>query len=74
MTKTATSLRQLIADEIKQGIPSERIVLGGFSQGGAMTLLTSLTSETKFGGLVVLSAWLPLAQKWSSVSSTISSE
>lgn len=68
MNKTANLLRQLIADEVKEGIPSERIVLGGFSQGGAMTLLTSLTTERKFGGLVVLSAWLPLAQKWASVS------
>ncbi|TCD63882.1 hypothetical protein EIP91_004822 [Steccherinum ochraceum] len=66
MNKTANLLRQLIADEVKEGIPSERIVLGGFSQGGAMTLLTSLTTEKKFGGLVVLSAWLPLAQKWAS--------
>lgn len=34
---------KLIADEISAGIPSERIVLGGFSQGGAMSLLAGVT-------------------------------
>ena len=37
----------LIEDEIKSGIPTERIVLGGFSQGGAMSLMAGITSPTK---------------------------
>lgn len=37
----------LIEDEIKNGIPTERIVLGGFSQGGAMSLMAGITNPSK---------------------------
>lgn len=53
----------LVADEIKNGIPTERIVLGGFSQGGAMSLLSGLTCPTKLGGIFGLSCYLPLREK-----------
>ena len=53
----------LIAEEIKNGIPSERIVLGGFSQGGAMSLLAGITNPTKLGGVFGLSCYLLLANK-----------
>lgn len=53
----------LIADEIKAGIPSERIVLGGFSQGGAMSLLSGVTCPTKLGGIFGLSCYLLLQGK-----------
>jgi predicted esterase len=53
-------LQGLIDAEIAAGIPAERIVLGGFSQGGAMSLLTGLTARTKLAGIVGLSSWLPL--------------
>jgi len=65
MRETSQKLNQLISHEIDSGIPSNRIVLGGFSQGGAMSLLTGLTSEVvKLGGIVVLSGWLPLSAKF----------
>jgi phospholipase/carboxylesterase len=51
----------LIARERSRGIPSERIVLMGFSQGCAMTLLTGLRHEHRLAGLVGLSGYLPLA-------------
>ncbi|KAK1825113.1 hypothetical protein LTR12_000402 [Friedmanniomyces endolithicus] len=51
----------LIADEIKNGIPTERIVLGGFSQGGAMSLMAGITSPTKLGGIFGLSCYLLLS-------------
>ncbi|OAA43692.1 lysophospholipase [Metarhizium rileyi] len=54
----------LIQQEIKDGIPSDRIVLGGFSQGGAMSILAGLTAPVKIGGIVGLSSWLPLSQKF----------
>ncbi|EIN11066.1 Phospholipase/carboxylesterase [Punctularia strigosozonata HHB-11173 SS5] len=63
MMKTVHSLNQLITAEVDGGIDASRIVLGGFSQGGAMTLLTGLTGERKLAGLVVLSGWLPLRNK-----------
>lgn len=53
----------LIADEIKSGIPTERIVLGGFSQGGAMSLMAGVTCPSKLGGIFALSAYLLLQGK-----------
>ncbi|KAI1848263.1 hypothetical protein JX266_005976 [Neoarthrinium moseri] len=53
-------LSGLIQSEIDAGIPAERIVLGGFSQGGAMALFTGLTGKVKIGGIVGLSSYLPL--------------
>jgi len=50
----------LIEQEIKAGIPSNRIMLGGFSQGGALALYTALNTDHKLGGVVGLSCWYPL--------------
>jgi lysophospholipase-2 len=54
----------------KRGIPRERIVVGGFSQGGAIALLTAyhnangkLAEKGPFAGCAVLSAWLTLADE-----------
>ncbi|KAM5542330.1 hypothetical protein V8D89_003789 [Ganoderma adspersum] len=63
MLKTVHNLNQLISAEVDADIPANRIVLGGFSQGAAMTLLTGMTSERRLGGLAVLSGWLPLREK-----------
>ncbi|KAM0326197.1 hypothetical protein ACHAQA_006794 [Verticillium albo-atrum] len=54
----------LIQAEVDSGIPSERIVLGGFSQGGAMALFAGLTAPVKLGGIVGLSCWLLLSGKF----------
>ncbi len=51
----------LIARERGRGIPAQRIVLMGFSQGCAMTLMTGLRHPARLGGLVGLSGYLPLA-------------
>lgn len=53
----------LIAAEIEKGIPSERIVLGGFSQGGAMSIMSGITCPTKLGGIFGLSCYLLLQGK-----------
>ncbi len=53
----------LIAREVQRGIPSQRIVLAGFSQGCAMTLMTGLRHAEKLAGLIGLSGYLPLAAK-----------
>jgi len=53
----------LIASEIASGIPTERIVLGGFSQGGAMSLMAGITAPTKLGGIFGLSCYLLLKDK-----------
>ncbi|OTB17164.1 hypothetical protein K445DRAFT_316658 [Daldinia sp. EC12] len=53
----------LIQAEIDSGIPPNRIVIGGFSQGAAMSLITGLTAKVKFAGIVALSGYLPLDAK-----------
>lgn len=63
ITRTQQVFHGLIAEEIKNGIPSERIVLGGFSQGGAMSLLSGVTCPTKLGGIFGLSCYLLLQGK-----------
>lgn len=68
MLETVGLLQGLIDAEVAAGIDPSRIILGGFSQGAAMTLLTGLTTPTKLGGLVVLSGWLPMKEKIKSAS------
>ena len=51
---TATNDKpQIIQGEIAAGVPAEKIVLGGFSQGGAVTLHVCLRATTKLGGACV---------------------
>jgi phospholipase/carboxylesterase len=54
-------VQALIEREIALGIPASRIVLAGFSQGCAMTLLTGLRAPQRLAGLAGLSGYLPLA-------------
>ncbi|XP_061121953.1 acyl-protein thioesterase 1-like isoform X2 [Syngnathus typhle] len=58
--RASDNLKAMIDQEVKNGIPSHRIILGGFSQGGALSLYTALTSQQKLAGVVALSCWLPL--------------
>jgi len=51
----------LIAQERARGIPASRIVLGGFSQGCAMTLMAGLRHSERLAGLLGMSGYLPLA-------------
>jgi phospholipase/carboxylesterase len=54
-------IEQLIEQQVAAGIPRSRIVLAGFSQGGALTLHTGLRLKENIAGLIVLSAYLPAA-------------
>ncbi|OWK04226.1 LYPLA1 [Cervus elaphus hippelaphus] len=58
--QAAENVKALIDQEVKNGIPSNRIILGGFSQGGALSLYTALTTQQKLAGVTALSCWLPL--------------
>ncbi len=51
----------LIAREVERGVPASKIVLAGFSQGCAMTLMTGLRHAEALAGLAGLSGYLPLA-------------
>jgi len=55
----------LIQTEIDRGISSDRIVLAGFSQGGAIALHTALRYPHKLAGVLALSTYLPLHSKLS---------
>ena len=55
---------KFIADEVASGIPAERIVLAGFSQGGAITLHTGLRHPQRLAGLMALSTYLPLPEQF----------
>ncbi|KAJ7326562.1 acyl-protein thioesterase [Desmophyllum pertusum] len=61
---SAVKIKAIIEEEIKNGIPSNRIVLGGFSQGGALALYTAFTMEKPLAGILALSSWLPLHQSF----------
>lgn len=55
-------LEALIAREKERGVPANRIVLAGFSQGCAMALLTGLRHEERLAGIAGMSGYLPLAE------------
>jgi len=56
-------LEELILKETGKGIPHNRIVLAGFSQGGAIVLQTALRQREKLAGVMALSTYLPLSGK-----------
>jgi len=53
-------VNELVEREIARGLPRERIVLAGFSQGGAIALHAALRERERYAGLMGLSTWLPL--------------
>lgn len=55
-------VEKLIARENARGIAADRIVLAGFSQGGAITLQTGLRHRDRLAGLMVLSSYLPMPE------------
>ena len=58
--KSAAQIEALIEREHERGIPSERIVMAGFSQGGAIAYHVGLRYPERFAGIVALSTYLVL--------------
>jgi len=58
--KATQNVHEMINSEIAGGIASNRIMLGGFSQGGALALYAALTFTQPLAGVMALSCWLPL--------------
>jgi phospholipase/carboxylesterase len=54
-------VEELIAEEKKKGLPAEKIVVAGFSQGGAIALQTALRYPERLAGVLALSTYLPRA-------------
>ena len=60
--ESALTLHGLISREQERGIPGDKIVVAGFSQGGAIALHAALRSTTRLGGLMALSTYLPMPE------------
>lgn len=58
--ETQQHIERLIEKEITSGIPSHKIILAGFSQGGAIALHTALRFKQKLAGIIALSTYLPM--------------
>ncbi len=59
--ESAAHIHRLIEREKERGIASEKIVLGGFSQGGVIALFEGLRHPEKLAGVMVLSSYFALA-------------
>jgi len=57
---SAGQLAALVAQEQQRGVPAERIVLAGFSQGAAIVLHAALRYAQQLAGVMALSGYLPL--------------
>jgi phospholipase/carboxylesterase len=57
-------IEALIAREKERGTAAERLVLAGFSQGGAIALQTGLRHAERIAGIMALSTYLPIADKF----------
>lgn len=61
--ESQAQIRSLIERQKTLGVPARRIVLAGFSQGGAIVLQTGLRYPERLAGVMALSTYLPLAGK-----------
>jgi phospholipase/carboxylesterase len=59
---SSIEVHKLIDREIERGVDSQRIVLAGFSQGGAVCYQSALTYDKPLAGLLALSTWFPTAE------------
>lgn len=62
LEKSAAEVEKLIAREIERGIDSRRILLAGFSQGGAVVYQAALSSSRPLGGVLVLSSYFATSE------------
>lgn len=62
--ESQAQIGELIARENARGIAPDKIVLAGFSQGGAIALHTGLRHPQKLAGMMALSTYLPLAESF----------
>ena len=54
----SSMIHSMVEKQMMLGVKPENIVVGGFSQGGALALYASLTCLVRIGGTFILSAWL----------------
>ena len=63
MAESRAILESFIHEQITLGIPSENIIIAGFSQGGAVAYHTGIRSELKLAGVLALSTYIPFAEQ-----------
>jgi len=73
LLKSVDAVDRLVQAEIDAGIPENKIVVGGFSQGGAIAMLYGLTKGRNLAGMVGLSTWVVLNHKIEEVSTLMNS-
>ncbi|KAJ8488680.1 hypothetical protein ONZ51_g3410 [Trametes cubensis] len=59
ITASVAVIEEIITSELRGGLDSNKIIMAGFSQGGALSLMTSLTTLHELGGVASLSGWIP---------------
>ena len=57
-------VNSLVDAEVASGVDRSRVVVAGFSQGGAVALTAGLRAATPFAGVIALSTWLPIAKSY----------
>jgi len=62
MQRSADTVYEIVEDEIRSGIPSDRIIIGGFSQGAALALYSTLHYEKPLAACIALSTFFPEAR------------
>jgi phospholipase/carboxylesterase len=63
MTASAAAVDSLVRQENARGVPTGRIAIAGFSQGGAMALHLATRHAEKFAGVIALSCYLPMSRE-----------
>jgi len=61
--ESIVQVEALLAREAARGIPASRVLLAGFSQGGAIALAAALRRDTPLAGVIALSTYLPMAER-----------
>ena len=64
LMKAVERLDKIIEGEIDKGIKSEKIIIGGLSQGGSVALTAYMKSKRRIGGCVGVSTWMPLRDQY----------
>ena len=70
---SAKEIEAFVSRELERGIDSKRIIIAGFSQGGAVAYQTALSHEKQLGGLLAMSTYFATADiiKYSEINKTI---
>ena len=63
LEESGRAVEELIQREAERGVPASRVILAGFSQGGAVTLTWGLLRAEPLAGLVAMSTYLPMSKR-----------